>query len=171
MSVKIDIYLTCEEILPFAQSRIIEQAKFTYSSFGKAFGKQIKTIENQGIKQVEALKDLKPKEKKKDIKSIEELFSEEMKTNEIKNKIYEIKKWEEKIKRKDLIYKANKYKYNFQQYKTIRSFGTVNISEAEMDQRKLLTHLLEFNDRSRPRTTENKDEQRKTLKVTFEFFL
>ena len=34
-----------------------------------------------------------------------------MRTNEIKNEIDEIKKWEEKIKRKDLIYKAKKYKY------------------------------------------------------------
>ena len=30
-------YLTGEEILPSYQSRIIEQAKFTYSPFGKSF--------------------------------------------------------------------------------------------------------------------------------------
>ena len=53
-------YLTGEEILPSDQSRIIEQAKFTYSPVGKTFEKQIKTIEEQGIKQVEALKVLKP---------------------------------------------------------------------------------------------------------------
>ena len=40
-----------------------EQAKFTYSLLGKAFEKQIKTIEDQGQKKVEALKDLKPKNK------------------------------------------------------------------------------------------------------------
>ena len=28
-----------------------------------------------------------------------------------------------KIKWKDLIYKTNKYKYDFRQYETIRSFG------------------------------------------------
>ena len=39
-----------EETLPFNQSRIIEQDKFTYSPFGKAFEKQIKTIEDQGCK-------------------------------------------------------------------------------------------------------------------------
>ena len=33
-------YLTCEEILPHDQSRVIEQAKFTYSRSGKAFEKQ-----------------------------------------------------------------------------------------------------------------------------------
>ena len=58
-------YLTGEEILPSNQQQIIEQAKFTYSPLGKAFEKQIKAIENQGQKQIEALKDLKPKEQTK----------------------------------------------------------------------------------------------------------
>ena len=44
---------------------MIEQAKFTYSPLGKAFEKQIKTIEDQGQKQVEALENLKPKEQTK----------------------------------------------------------------------------------------------------------
>ena len=49
---KIDKYefLAGEEILPSDQSRIIEQAKFTDSPLGKAFEKQIKTIEDQGKK-------------------------------------------------------------------------------------------------------------------------
>ena len=89
-------YLTGEEILPSDQSRIIEQAKFTYSPLAKAFEKQIKTIEDQGIKQVEALKALKPEEKKEDIKSIEGVFPKDMRVNEINNEIYEIKKWEGK---------------------------------------------------------------------------
>ena len=33
-----------EEVLPFNQKRMIEQAKFTNSSIGKAFQKEIKTI-------------------------------------------------------------------------------------------------------------------------------
>ena len=49
-------YLTGEDILPSNQQKIIEQAKFTYSPLGKAFEKKIKTIEDQGEKQVEALK-------------------------------------------------------------------------------------------------------------------
>ena len=40
--------LTGEDILPSNQQQIIEQAKFTYSPLGKAFEKQIKTIEDQG---------------------------------------------------------------------------------------------------------------------------
>ena len=37
-----------EEILSPDQSRVTEQAKFTYSHLGKAFEKQIKAIEDQG---------------------------------------------------------------------------------------------------------------------------
>ena len=39
-----------------------------------------------------------------------------MRTNQIKNETDEIKKWEEKIKLKDLKYKTNKYTYYFQQF-------------------------------------------------------
>ena len=48
--------------MPSNQQQITEQAKFTYSPLGKAFEKQIKTIEDQGKKQIDALADLKPKE-------------------------------------------------------------------------------------------------------------
>ena len=60
-------YLTGEDILPSNQQQIIEQARFTYSPLGKAFEKQIKTIEDQGKKQVDALENLKPKEETKPI--------------------------------------------------------------------------------------------------------
>ena len=50
LSYKIDKYeyLAGEEILPFDQSRIIE----AYSPLGKAFEKQIKTVEDQVRKRV-----------------------------------------------------------------------------------------------------------------------
>ena len=49
LSGKIDKYefLTGEVILPPDQRGVIEQARFAYSSLGKAFGKQAKTIEEQ----------------------------------------------------------------------------------------------------------------------------
>ena len=50
-------------MLPSNQRQIIEQAKFAYSPLGIAFVKQIKTIKDQEIKQVEALKALKPEKK------------------------------------------------------------------------------------------------------------
>ena len=48
-------YLTGEEILPSNQQQLIQQAKFNYSPLGKAFKKQIKTIEDQGEKQVKEI--------------------------------------------------------------------------------------------------------------------
>ena len=50
-------YLTDEDILPSYQQQIIEQARFTYSRLGKAFEKQIKSIEDQGGKQIKAIQD------------------------------------------------------------------------------------------------------------------
>ena len=76
-------YVTSKEILPSNQSQIIEQAKFTYSPLGKAFEKHTKTIEDQGQKQVEPLKDLKPEEHTKAI---------EGKSKKIFNRLLEKKK-------------------------------------------------------------------------------
>ena len=75
--------------LPSDQSRIIEHVIH--------FENQIKAIEDQGIKQVEALKALKPEENQK-LKSSEGLFPKEMRSSENKNEIDEIKKSEIKIK-------------------------------------------------------------------------
>ena len=61
-------YLTGEEILPSNQKQITEQAKFIYSALGKEFEKKKKTIEDQGKKQVEALKDLNQKNKQKQLR-------------------------------------------------------------------------------------------------------
>ena len=74
-------YLAGEEILPSNQKQIIEQAKFSYSPLGKAFEKQIKIIEDQGKKQVDALNTLKPiKDKKsndnKKLLKYKEIFEE-----------------------------------------------------------------------------------------------
>ena len=57
-------YVTGEEILPSNQQQIIQQAKFDYSPLGKAIEKQIKTIKDQGEKQVVALESLNVPNKK-----------------------------------------------------------------------------------------------------------
>ena len=59
LSGKIDKYeyLRGEEIFPSDQSRIIEQAKLKYSPLGKAFEKQIETIEEQREKQIKSLEE------------------------------------------------------------------------------------------------------------------
>ena len=148
-------YLTGEEILPPDQSRKIEQAKFTYTPLEKAFEKQTKTIEEQGQKQIKTLEVLKPEEnKEEEIKSVEGLFLKEMRTNEIKNEIHKMEKWEELIKRKDLKYETNKYRFDFQQFETIRPFGDsfhndkIIIKEAEKKQNNLFKNTLNFNNKS-----------------------
>ena len=77
--------------MPFGKRKVIEQAKFTYSPVCKAFEKQIKTIEDQGIKQAEVLKASKPVENEEP-KSSEGLFCKGMRTTGNKNEVDEIKK-------------------------------------------------------------------------------
>ena len=48
-------YVTDEEMLTSDQSIIIDEAKCTYPSLGKAFKKQAKTIKKQGQKQIDAI--------------------------------------------------------------------------------------------------------------------
>ena len=93
-------YLTGEEILPSNQQQIIEQAKFTYSSLGKAFEKQTKTIEDQGEKQIKAIQD-----NKKQLTNIQELtikniIPENVLNAETKKKIDKILKIEKTADRK-----------------------------------------------------------------------
>ena len=59
LSGKIDKFedLTGEEILISDERRVIEQAKFLYSPLGKAFEKQIKTIQDQEKKQIKAIQE------------------------------------------------------------------------------------------------------------------
>ena len=87
----------------------MEQAKFTYSPLGKAFEKQIKTIEDQGEKQIKAIQNQVQVKtiKKYDydenspfISKQEEIFSELADT-----RLTEITKLDEKVNRDDLIYR------------------------------------------------------------------
>ena len=97
-----------------------------------------------------------------------------MKTNKIKNEIDEIKKWAEIIKRKDLKYKANKYRLDFQQFETIGYFGEniyngkINIKEAKMKQVYLLKNILDFTNKSRSRS--KKDKENQTFKIILNIY-
>ena len=73
-----------KEIVSSDQSRIIEEAHFTYSQLSKTFEKQMKTIEDHGIKQVEPLKAWKPEENW-EVESIEGIFLKRMRNNKFKN--------------------------------------------------------------------------------------
>ena len=99
---------------------------------------------DQGIKQVEASKASKPQENKQFTKSVGGTFPKEM-TNW--NELYEIKKWEEKIKREDLEYEIKKIIW-FSAIWNIRSFGESIYTQkpstvkAEEDQSNISKNIL-----------------------------
>ena len=123
------------------KQQIIEQAKFTYSPLAKAFVKQIKTIEDQGEKQVKALNTLKSGSNNNNNKlAIEDVIPENVFANDEAtkefNKIIEIEK---NVDREKLVYKSNQNIYNFKKYQTIRTFGKdiyndeITLEEADKD--------------------------------------
>ena len=137
-------YLTGEEILPSNQRQIIEQAKFTYSPLGKAFEKQTKTIEDQGNKQVEALKILKPKE----TKLIEEKPYEY--SSYFLNGLAKIRESNEPIDYNDLIYYFKgdsapkifiEYKGPMHIFKKVHN-GDVSLEDIEKEQIKFKRNLI-----------------------------
>ena len=128
-------YLTGEDILPSNQQQIIEQAKFTYSPLGKAFEKQIKTIEDQGKKQVDALEKLKLKEK---IKPIEGTPNNQSRTTIIFNDLIN--------KRKELMTKLHdKVDYNNLYFKYVIRGKDVSFYNFK-DSRKLFNAIKKYSD-------------------------
>ena len=72
-------YLTGKEILPSNQQQITKQAKFTYSSLGKAFEKQTN-------EQAKPIKDLKMSDKARQLKQTKGIFSQNLLNDLISNK-------------------------------------------------------------------------------------
>ena len=146
--------MNIEDILPSNQQQVIEQARFTYSPLGKAFEKPIKTIEDKGQKQIDALKSFKPKEQ---TKSIKEIFPEGYDSAEIKNELNKNKEYKKKVNRDNIIYYSSKEPYDFRIYKTLRSFGDyiysskIIINEADQEQSDLVQYTLNLNNKTRPK--------------------
>ena len=146
-------YLTGEDILQANKQQLIEQAKFTYSSLGKAFEKQIKTIEDQGEKQVKALNTLKSDNNKLTIADVipKSVFA----NDEAKEEFNKIKEIEKDVDREKLFYKSNK-KNNLKNFQTIRTFGEdiyggeVTLEEADKDQSDLVEKINDFIKKTKP---------------------
>ena len=132
-------YLTGEEILPSNQQQITQQAKFNYSPLGKALEKQIKTIKDQGEKQVVALESLKDFDKK--LTQIKDFI-----INEIKR----IEEIEKQIDRNKMVYKGTNKTYDFRNFKTIRAFGNeirnnvISLDTPNIEQANLLSYIYDF---------------------------
>ena len=111
--------LTGEDILPSNEQQIIEQARFTYSPLGKAFEK-LKTLEDQGKKQVDALNTLKSNNHL----TIEDMIPKNALINdEAKKEPDKIKEIEKNVDRDQLISETNAYTYSFKNFQTIKTFG------------------------------------------------
>ena len=146
--------LQVKKILPSNQQQIIEQAKFTYSPLGNASEKRIKTIEDQGEKQVDALKSLESSDKQ--LPSIKDFMLKERLNLEIIDEIERIEEEERKADRSKIVYKGSNETYDFRRFKTIHVFGKeignciINISMANDEQNQLSKHIREFKSKTRP---------------------
>ena len=146
-------YLTGEEILPSNQQQIIEQAKFTYSPLGKAFEKQIKTIEDQGEKQIKAIQN------QGHVKTIKKydyddedspLISKQKEIfNELADKrLKEITELDEKVNLNDLVYRYQGKSPNEKFYEYVCALdlinkiknGEIKLSNIKNDQIKFRSH-------------------------------
>ena len=152
-------YLTGEEILPLNQQQIIQQAKFNYSPLGKAIEKQIKTIKDQGEKQVVALESLKASDKK--LPATKDFIPTETLNPEIINEIKKIEEIEKKVDRNKMVYKGTNKTYDFRNFKTIRTFGNeirnnvISLDTANMEQANLLSYINDFI-KTKPRDPEKR---------------
>ena len=143
-------YLTGEEILPSNQQQIIQQAKFAYSPLGKAFEKQIKTIKNQGKKQVKAIQDNKQLVNKDDYKDKLLLSRKREIFKGIYNKrLDKIEELNNKIDYNNLKYVAvnTRTSYNFYELEDPLTFlneikkGKTSLEEAKATQQNYLDYL------------------------------
>ena len=87
---------------------------------GKAFEKQLKTIENQGKKQVEALNTLKSN---KQLTIEYAIANDTLNSDEAKKGLDKIKEIENSVDREKLTYKTDEYTYSFKNFQTIKTFG------------------------------------------------
>ena len=156
---------------------MIEQARFTYSPLGKAFEKQVKTIEDQGkSKQVVALNTLKSNSKL----TIEDVT---LNNDEAKKELDKIQKIEKTVDREKLINKTKEYTYSFKNFRTIKAFGRdiydgkITLKEADEDQADLLSEIIIFLKNSKTKNYGEKTRQKiiyknlYILKVEKEFLM
>ena len=81
---------------------------------------------------------------------------------EIKNEVNKIKEYDKKVNRNNIIYYSSKEPFNFNVFKTIRSFGEniysgkITINKANQEQADLLEYILNVNNKARPKNKDDK---------------
>ena len=169
-------YLTGEDILPSSNQQIFEHARFTYSPLGKAFDKQIKAVEDQGKKQVDALNTLKSNNYKKlEIKNENITPKRAFANDEAKEEFNKIKIIEKNVDREKMVFDADKYRYDFRTFKTIRTFGKdiyegkITLEEADKEQSYLADEIDKFIKETRPKNVDKKRERKIVMKNLRDF--
>ena len=164
-------YLTGEDILSSSNQQVIEQARFTYYPLGKALDKQIKTIKDQGKKQVDALNTIKSDNHEKlEIKNKNIIPKSACASDEAKKEINKILKIEKNIDREKLVYDAGKYMYDFRTFNIIRTFGEdiyegkITLEEADGDQSDLADEINKFIKEIRPKNYGKKEDKKIVIK-------
>ena len=164
-------YLTGEDILSSSNQQVIEQARFTYYPLGKALDKQIKTIKDQGKKQVGALNTIKSDNHEKlEIKNKNIIPKSACASDEAKKEINKILKIEKNVDREKLVYDAGKYMYDFRTFNIIRTFGEdiyegkITLEEADGDQSDLADEINKFIKEIRPKNYGKKEDKKVVIK-------
>ena len=100
--------------------------------------------------------------------------------DEAEKELNKIKEIENSIEREKLVYKTNKYTYDFRKFQTIRNFGKDNyfrkklmrrntLEEADEDQSDLLNSISDFKNETRPENNTKKQEKKLFLKTCIIF--
>ena len=146
---------------------------------GKAFEKQIKTIEDQGKKQVDALNTLKSDNNKKfEIKNENIIPKSAFASDESRKELNKILEIEKNVDRKVDLWSRWINIYDFRKFNTIRTFGEdvyiyngkITLEEADEDQSGLADEINNFIKKTKPKDDEKKQEK-KLLKKTCIIFL
>ena len=146
---------------------------------GKAFEKQIKTIEYQGEKQVKALNTLKSNNNNNNNNklTIEDVIPKSIFANdEAKEEFNKIKEIEKNVDR-EKFYKSNQNKYDFKNFRTIRTFGediykgNITFEKADEYQSDLLEKINDFSKKMRPRKNDKKQEKQNVEKSLYYFYM
>ena len=132
-------------------------------AFITQFEKQIKTTEDLGQKQVEALNTLKSNNQL----TVEDVIPKSALNNDVaKNNLDKIKEIEKNVDREKLVYETNEYTHSFKNFQTIRTFGkdiydgTIKLEEADDYQTNLLVEIMNFTKNTKPRSPEKKTRKR-----------
>ena len=113
-------------------------------------------------KQVKASKDLKSEDQKK---WIEGIFPKDREGDEIKSELSKVKKRETKVIKDNLLYDSSRKFFGLRIFKSIRSLVIVfittklKIHDASLNQADLLEYILDFDNKTRPRSSEDKNKK------------